>query len=397
MPYYKWAGVDIIGTVKKGKLSAQSEKHLNDVLFKRGIALINHSLVSLPFFKRSIRLSDKIHFFRQLATLVDSGVHITEALSIVADQINHPRFHDIVHAIADSVRRGTSLPHALCSQQLFDPLAIQIIVIGNETGNLCASLEHVVDYLHMQHEVKKEVKKVVMVPLITALFVFVVAGIIFGIIIPRFADLFISMQQEVPKLTQTMIQISNFVYSWQMGLLMFVLFSIGCMVKSFFQNSKGKAIRDQLLIRLPFISTIVRDRSLTYITYSLALLLANGMRIVPALTTIRDAIDNVVFKNYVTILRNEVAGGSSLSEAMMLIPGDIFAPDVIAMIRIGEESGTIDRLLEKVSRVYYEKTKEELRIFTLLLQPLLMVILGLLVAGLIFAVYLPIMSFSQLV
>jgi len=398
VPYFKWRGVDITGTLRYGKLSARSPKHLDTLLFKRGIALLSSSPVYLFWFSRTIRLSLKIEWLRQLTILIKSGVLLPEALSIVADQVNHPVLQDIVHAIAESVYKGISLSSAVKQHKgIVDPIVIQLIQVGQESGNLTDTLDAAVLYLEMEHDFYTKLRSVLLMPLLAGLFLLGITLIIFGVIVPRFVDIFTSLQQNIPPLTQLIIRISIFVRSWRMIFCISIALLFCWFGKRYFKTPSGKIVRDHLFLRLPFVGNIIQQQLLAYTLQSLALLENSGIDVVLALHIVAGSIDNVVLKKQLDYLSYEVSTGKSLSEAMRISAYSLFTEEVIAMVHIGQESGNISVLLEKAAQIYREKSSRQLYLFTILLQPFLIIVLGILVTILIFAVYMPMMDLAHVI
>lgn len=396
MPYFKWRGVDISGTLRYGKLSARSSKHLDTLLFKRGIALLSSSPTYLFWFSRTIRLSLKVEWLRQLTVLIKSGVLLPDALSIVADQLNHPVLQDVVHAIAELVCNGVSLSAAIKQHKgIVDPVVVQLIQVGQESGKLADALDAAVVYLEMEHDFYTKLRSVLLMPLLAGLFLLGITLIIFGVIVPRFVDIFASLQKDIPPLTQLMIQISAFVSSWRMIFCISIVLLFCWFGKKYFKTPSGKIVRDRLCLRLPFIGTIIQQQLLAYTLQSLALLENSGIDIVLALHIVADSIDNVVLKKQLDYLSYEVSTGKSLSEAMRISTHSLFTEEIIAMVHIGQESGNISALLEKAAQIYRDKASRQLYLFTILLQPFLIIVLGILVTILIFAVYMPIMDLAH--
>lgn len=398
MPYYHWRGVDIAGRVRKGKVAASSLQHLDTKLFKQGIALTVSKQVRPSWFLRSVRLPQKIHLFKQLATLMNAGVLLPEALAIVADQLSHPHLQEIMHQLATSVRNGDALSAAMRNaSDVFDPLIIHMMSIGQESGNLAQASEGVAQYLEIRHAFQKRIQSALAMPLVTGVFFIIVAGIIFGAIMPRFVDLFSSMQQEVPALTQSMIAVSAFVRSWRMLGLIGMVGIMVATIKRYVQSMRGKPIRDWLSLHLPFVGSVVQNTLVAQQLHAMSVLLARGMPLVQALRITRDVGQNDLFNEQLSLLHDEVAAGSALSTAMASIEPALFTPESMAMVRVGEESGSLSTVLEKAALGYHDAVNRQLRVLTLVVQPLCMILLGLLVALLIFAVYIPIINFSQVI
>ncbi len=396
MPYFKWRGVDITGTFRQGKLSARSPKHLDTLLFKRGVALLTSSPAYLFWFSRTIRLPLKIVWLRQLTVLVQSGILLPDALAIVADQLNHPVLQDVVHSIAESVCSGVPLHSAMQQhKRIVGPIVIQLMQVGQESGKLVDALDGAVLYLEMENDFYTKLRSALLMPLLAGLFLVGITLVIFGVIVPRFVDVFSSLQQDIPPLTQLMLRISLFIRSWRLLFCIGIIVLLYWLMKRYFKTPTGKGVRDRLLLRLPFIGSIIQQQLLAYTLQSLALLESSGIDLVLALRIVAHSIDNVVLKEQLDYLSYEVSSGKSLSEAMHGSAYSLFTDDVIAMVHIGQESGNISVLLEKSAQVYREKVSRQLYLFSIFLQPFLIIMLGIFVTMLIFAVYVPMVNLAH--
>ncbi len=396
MPYFKWRGVDITGTIRSGKLAARSLKHLDTLLFKRGISLLTGSPAYLFWFSRSISLPVKISWLRQLTVLVESGILLPDALTIVADQLTHPVLQDTAHTVAESVRRGVPFYNAMRQhKKIVDPIVIQLVQVGQESGNLIEALQAAVLYLEMENNFYTKLRSALLMPFIASVFLLSVALVIFGVIVPRFVDIFASLQQNVPPLTQFMMRTSLFIRSWGFFLVVITIIIVCLLIKKYFTTTTGKKIRDRLLLTLPFIGTIIKQQLVAYALQSLALFEKSGVSLVGALQIVAQSTDNSIFQKQLDYLVIEIAGGSSLSEAMRNIPQSFFTDEIIAMVHIGQESGNISTLLEKAADIYHEKVSRQLYLFSIFLQPFLIIMLGLFVSMLIFSVYVPMINLAR--
>jgi type IV pilus assembly protein PilC len=395
MPYYRWRGVELTGNIKKGVLFARSVEHLNHLLIKREIALLTCKPAH-RYFKMPIRLSDKQKVFAQLATLIDAGIRVPEALDIVANQVDHAGLQEIMHDIARQVAEGVSLSSALSVYpHIANQIMVQLVKAGEESGQLAQMLNALCNHLDTMQDFYRQIRSALLLPVITLLFFLGILMIIFIVIMPRFIDIFTSMNKNIPPLTQWLLHISDFMRSPVMGLLCAVIALIVVFMWRFTRSGKGRSFLDRLLLRTPLISTILQQRFLAYVMQTLSVLLAGGMPLLQALTVVRSSIKNSQFASQVEILIGEIESGSSLSDAMARHVDHILSQDVIAMVEVAEASGRLPFLLDRVAHAYQNRVHQRLAWFTLLLQPTVMIILGLLVALLIFAVYGPILSMSS--
>jgi len=406
MPYYRWHGVDIVGGHKKGLLFARSVEHLDALLMTREIALLTHK-PQRQWMKKTIRMRDKLQFFRQLSVLIDSGVLLSDALGIVGDQLNHPPFQEMVHAIAVQVQEGVSLSGAFTAYpQVVDSITIQLIRAGEESGRMTEALEAISGHMAASQDFYSRVRSALFLPVITLIFFLAIMMMIFVLIMPRFIDIFASMQQEIPPLTKHILAVSEFMRSPWMGIMVLAGGLLSILGWRLTRRARGRRILDTLLLHLPLIGPIMQQRFLGYTMQALSVLLQGGMPLREALGVVRESVRNQLFQEQLAALENQIVAGSSLSDAMIRQQssfalratadrGGVWAPDVIAMIEVGQESGRLSMLLGREGHTYYERVSQQLSWLTMLLQPTVMIFLGLLVALLIFAVYGPIFTMSS--
>jgi type II secretory pathway component PulF len=396
MPYFSWTGVNMVGDWHKGKRFAKSTDHLDSLLFRQGIALIKNKPVRWRLFQGSIKRTDLLIFFEQLSVLINAGILVPQALSLVGDQLSNSQLQEVVHTLADAVQEGNTLSDAMAQhKKIFDSMTIQHIKIGEESGDLSMALKSLCTSLEMTQTFYNQVRSALVMPMIGVLFFMVIAGIIFVVIIPQFADLFLAARQEMPWLTRTIVSMSTS-FNSRYGIAFVGIFVLCVlMIRAYTKTTLGKQQCNKVCMHIPFIGNIMRTRSLGLFFQSMSMLLAGGMRIVPALHVVCVALGNSLFADQIQSLAHAVDSGSSLSQAMTQETSGIFAPPVVAMVSVGEETGQLVPLLDKVAHNYHNEVKKQLIMCTVLLQPLLLLVLGLLVVLLVFAVYGPIVNLAN--
>lgn len=394
VPYYRWKGVDLSSTIQKGVLFAHSQQHLDELLLKRQMALLACSPVR-QWFSRSIRMSDTVRFFRQLTVLVDAGVLLPDALSIVCNQLDHPQFQEIVHVLSSQVHEGVSLSDA-CERypHVFSPIIIQLIRAGEESGELAQALQAITTHLTDTRDFYMRLRAALALPGITLLFFFVIATVIFVVIMPHLSDVFSSMGQQLPPLTKRLLAISNFVRSFYMLVAVLLGAFFIALIWKITRRARMRRIMDRFLLRVPLFGSLLQQRFLGYTMQSLAVLLRGGMPLVQAIDVVHGSLSNQVFRDQLKCIEEDVASGNALSSALLRHPSGVFSQDVIAMVEVGEESGRLSMLLAKVGQSYHDRVAQRLSWLTILLQPAIMIFMGILVGLLIFAVYGPIFTLS---
>ena len=393
MPYFKWIGVDCVGATKKGKQAAHSSQDLSDRLLQQGVALLSCKTIYTPSLLWPITAHIKGNLFQQKAKLLRAGLLLPKVFSIVAQQSHNPVLYDILFAIGHDIQQGVPFTQALGKySSFFDPIVMVMLTAGYESGDVMSAMENVALYFYKQHAFKKNIRAVLAMPLLTLLFFIGITCFIFIFIIPRFADMFNSLQQELPPLTSFMIRMSAFMSSSSMLYVLGVLGVIFYVVYYYFTHT-GKKVWDRLIIQMPFIGNVIWQYHMSQAFQALSLLIQSGVTLKEGLAIVSKSVDHFLVKNELTVLHDDVASGQLLSNVMAT--SSIFLPEIIAVIHIGEESGTLGQSFETAAAVYNEKLDEQLRRFVFFLQPTVIILLGFLVTMLIFAVYLPIMQLSR--
>jgi type IV pilus assembly protein PilC len=393
MPYFKWVGVDIVGITKKGKQAAHSKHDLSEQLFCSGIALLECKSVYAASFFWAISDWEKSELFKQVATLLQAGLLLPQVLDIVAQQCHNPFLYDMLFSLGEDIKNGTSFAHALRRQkELCDPIVMTMLVAGYESGSLVRAAENAAFFYHTQSLFKKNVRSALAMPLLTFSFFIGIGLFIFVFILPRFADMFFSFQHELPSFTRYMIGISSFMRSWSLVAVIGFMTIIGVGLYYYFNNA-GKKIGTTIIMHTPFVGRLVCQHQFGQVLYALSLLITSGIPVVQALAIVHGSVDNYIIKQQCEYLHQELLSGQMLSHTMAL--SFLFLPEVVAMVRIGEESGTLGKSLESAAKIYRDRLDQSMSRFVFVLQPLVIILLGFLITALIFAVYLPIMQLSH--
>ncbi len=393
MPYFKWIGVDRIGITKKGKHAAHSPQELSELLFKRNIALLRCKPIYTAPILWPIDAKIKGNLFAQKAKLLRAGVLLPTALEIVAQQSCNPFLYDALYEVNRDIQHGIPFGKALEKHRILCDRTVTIMLTaGHESGNIINAVENAALYFHKQYTFNKNMRSVLALPLLTLLFFIGVSAFLFIFIIPRFADMFASLHQELPSLTRSMIMVSNFVRSSSMLCLLFGIAICSFILYRYFATS-GKKKWSTIIDHVPGIGLAIWQHHMRQALQALALLVSSGVPLVKGLAIVGQSIDHYAVHDQLSLLHDDVASGQLLSSAMA--SSDVFLPEVVALIHVGEESGTLGQSLECAALIYNDALEERLKRFIFFLQPTVIILLGLLVTTLIFAVYLPIMQLSH--
>ena len=310
MPYFKWIGVDIAGDIKKGKLTAYSHDELSERLLQRGIALLRCSSIYMPSFLCQPTARLKMQLFLSIERLLKAGILMPDVFTIAAQQIDNPILCDAMFACAIDIKNGEPFVLAIKKQkQLYDPIVITMLTIGHESGNFVSAVEHVAHYYHIQHTFRKNIRAALAMPCFTFIFFIGISLFIFIFLMPRFADMFVSMNNhELPALTRMMIHISTFITSKSMIYLTVFIVVCVMMVRHHIKTS-GAWLWNVLCMKVPFMGRLLLYYECEQFLHSLSLLVSSNMPLLQALETTQLSIHNSMMKQCVAALADQVHSG----------------------------------------------------------------------------------------
>lgn len=396
MPYYIWTGINLAARIVRGTAFARSQELLDKQLFSQDIALLTARPVRwIPAFLYPVKESIKVDFFRHLAVLINSGVHMHKALYTLTIQAGFNRFSTCVEELAQAVERGTSLSEALALQKsIFEPIAVQICAVGEES-NLLQAVSLLVTYLEERQAFKKRLRAAIAGPLITFCFFIVILLLMFTIVIPQFATMLESMNASLPSVTQALFAISNNIISLAGVYSIILLFISSGLLLLLRRVRSFKRFYHMLIVYAPYFGQISIERNLTLFFSSLGTMVQAGVPLTRALSVASGTVTNIYLREYILLMQNQVEQGELLSAVFN--KQRFIRPDINALIVVGEETGSLGALLQRAGRLCNERLTARLLFFTTIIQPLLLIILALAIVILMMAVYLPILSLSQLV
>ena len=395
---FTWEGSDRKGKRVKGESRAASMAIVRADLRRQGINPINVKKKSslLRARKKPIRPADIAVFSRQLATMMSSGVPLVQAFDIVGRGHDNPSMQDLVLAIKADVEGGSALAEALKKHPLyFDDLFCNLVHAGEQAGVLEELLHKIATYKEKTESLKGKIKKALFYPVAVILVAILVTSIIMIFVIPQFQELFSSFGSDLPAFTQMVVAMSEWMQQWWWLLLLISIAAGYTFTYVWKRSRKFRHTVDKLLLKTPIIGVIVNKAALARFARTLATMFAAGVPLVEALESVSGATGNVVYSDAVLRMREDVATGQSLQLAMK--QQNLFPHMVIQMVAIGEESGSIDAMLSKVADFFEEEVDNAVDALSSLLEPLIMVILGTLIGGLVIAMYLPIFQMGSAV
>jgi type IV pilus assembly protein PilC len=392
---FAWEGRDRKGNRVKGKSLAPDETALRADLRRQGIAPSRIRKQS-----SGIKAGGKVNpgdiavFSRQLATMLAAGIPLVQGLEIVGNGHEKPSMQKLILSIKADIEGGTSLHEALSKHPLyFDDLYVNLVEAGEQAGALESLLDKVATYKEKSEALKKKIKKALFYPAAVLAVAVIVTVVLLVFVIPQFESLFKSFGADLPAFTKMVVNLSKFVQ--HDGIL--IAITVGAATYAFiYFKKRSKAMRefiDRASLRVPIIGPILNKAAIARYARTLSTMFAAGVPLVEALESVAGATGNIIYENAVMKMRDEVATGQRLQRSMEA--SGLFPNMVNQMIAVGEESGSLDQMSGKVAEFYEAEVDNAVDAMSSLLEPLIMVVLGVLVGGLVIAMYLPIFNIGK--
>jgi type IV pilus assembly protein PilC len=392
---FSWEGKDKTGKVIKGELRASGEASVNVTLRRQGILVTKVKKKTLRSGKK-VSEKDITLFTRQLATMMKAGVPLLQSFDIVSKGHSNPSVAKLIQDIRSDVETGTSLNQAFRKFPLyFDALFCNLVAAGEQAGILEDLLARLANYKEKTLAIKGKIKSALFYPVSILAVAFVVTSVIMIWVVPAFKEVFTSFGADLPAPTLFVMALSDFfVAYWYL-----IFGSLFAALYFFFQSWKRslnmQRTMDRLLLKLPIFGEVIRKATIARWTRTLATMFAAGVPLVESLDSVGGASGNAVYGDATKRIQTEVSTGTSLTNAMQ--NANVFPNMVIQMVSIGEESGALDQMLGKVADFYEAEVDEAVESLSSLMEPLIMVILGVLIGGLVVAMYLPIFKLGSVV
>jgi type IV pilus assembly protein PilC len=386
-----WSGVDRTGRSSKGEINAPSVAIAKAQLRRQGINAKRLRKKTEPLLSmgKAIDTRDIAVFTRQLATMTRAGVPMVQSIDIVMDGSEKPQMKDLIRQIRNDVSGGAPVATSLGKHRKhFDDLYCSLVAAGENSGTLEVMLDRIAIYKEKSEALKATIKKALTYPIATILVAIVVTGILLINVVPQFASTFASFGSELPAFTQFVVGVSNLLQEWWMpigGTFALLIISFNRLRLG---NRKFANVIDAALLKAPIFGKIVHDAAIARYSRTLSTTFAAGVPLVEALDATAAASGNAVYERAIKQIRNDVTSGLSLLQATRA--AGIFPMFLLQMTSIGEESGTLDEMLGKVADQYEMQVDNAVESISSLIEPMIMSILGILIGGLMIAMYLPI-------
>lgn len=396
---FAWEGTDKSGRKTKGEITSSNANVAKAELRKQGI---NPTSVkkkgrgfSLKGFGAKITPGDIALFTRQLATMMKAGVPLVQSFEIVADGVDNPMMKDLILKIRDEVSAGNSFAYAIKAQprEYFDELFCNLIDAGEQSGALETMLMRLADYKEKTEAIKAKIKSAMSYPISILVVASVVSGILLIKVVPQFEEIFAGFGAELPEFTQMVVDMSRFMTEWWFVIVAIIGGSLYAYKQAHKRSQKIRDGQERLMLKLPVLGDLLDKSCVARFARTLSTTFAAGVPLVDALESVSGAVGNVIYKEAVLQMKEDVASGLQLNYSMKQV--GVFPNMVIQMVAIGEESGALDSMLDKSATYYEEQVDNAVDGLTSMMEPIIMSFLGVVIGGLIIAMYLPIFSMGD--
>lgn len=394
---FVWQGTDKSGKRTKGEISDRNVTIARTTLRQRGIRVIKIKPKPKDLFsakKTAISSSDIAVFSRQLATMLGAGVPLVKSFDIIGNGHENASMQELLMTIKADIESGRTLTEGLRKHNVyFDDLFCNLVQAGEHAGILESLLDKIATYKEKTDSLKKKIKKALVYPSAIIFVSIIVTAILLLFVVPVFEELFQNFGADLPLFTQTVINASKWLQEWWWFCLLIVIFA--ALTFNYFRKRSYRFnyFMNKLYLKIPVFGTMLHNAAIARFARTLGTMSTAGVPLLDALGSVAGATGNIVYSNAVQKIRKDVAGGQQLQSSMQ--KQNLFPHMIIQMVSVGEESGRLDSMLNKIADFYEEAVDNAVDNLSSLLEPLIMVVLGVLIGGLVIAMYLPIFKLGS--
>jgi len=390
------------GEIKKGKISADSKSSAASILIERSLYPVKiqeaseaESIWKKNAFGTGIKAKDRVIFTRQLSTLVKAGLPITQALSTATEQVNNPKFKTILQKISSSVEGGQSLASSFAQYpNIFNNIFVNLVDAGEQSGNLDESLVRLADQQEKQQQILSKVRGALVYPVIVLVVILLVVVFMVTTVLPQVGNLYKELGQTLPPITSFLLGVANAIIRyWYLFLL--ILIALAAILRVYVKSPSGKRTFDKIKLKLPIIGPLLKKVYSARFTRTLSSLVNSGVPLLRSLKIAGESTDNIIIEEIVVKATEKVKTGESLSSA--LSGHEEIVKLVPQMIKVGEESGSLGDMLEKVAKFFEEEVDQAVKNASATIEPVMIVFLGIVVLFIVVAVLFPIYSLVSLI
>lgn len=400
MKQYKYSARTREGKIVEGKIEAKNKVGVVEALQQKGMIVVSVNEDATSGFQKlneinigGVPMKDKVVFMRQMATMISAGLPLSQCLEILEAQATNPLFKRVLSNVSDNVQGGLSLAKSFRKEEeIFDDIVINLLEAGEESGHLEEVLLKLATQLEDQKRLNEKIKGAFTYPAVISVVVVAVVAIMMIFLVPAMEQIYSEFDAELPGVTRFIIAVSNFMlgYWW---LLLIILITSVISIKYYYDTPSGKSKIHYLFLKIPVFGDLIIKIQLTNFNRVLGLLLSSGLSIVESLRLTAGALSNVHFKEAVLEAKTEVEKGVPM--ATPLARSDYFPLIVSQMVAVGEESGQIDMVLGKMAQYYHDEVEAMVANLTTLLEPFILIIVGIIVGVIALAVYLPMFTLIE--
>ncbi|MEA2060473.1 MAG: type II secretion system F family protein [Thermodesulfobacteriota bacterium] len=398
MPVYLWKGKNSRNRKVKGEMDAENADQVRSSLARRKIEAVKVKekpkdlFENIGFLQPKVKETDVIIFARQFSTMIDAGLPLLQCLDILYAQQENSTFKKILKETKESVESGETFADALRKYpKIFNELFTNMVAAGEAGGILDVILRRLSAYMEKMAKLKKQVKGAMTYPAITMAVAVIVVGIILVFVIPVFSEMFEGFGEALPTPTLVVVAMSDFVIN-KIGYIIGGFFAAVFLIKRIYSTEKGKIVMDDFFLKLPVFGILIRKVAVAKFTRTMGTMMSSGVSILEALDIVAKTAGNKIVEFAIYDVKSGISEGRSM--AAPLLESGVFPSMVCSMISVGEATGALDTMLEKIADFYDEEVDQAVKNLTDMIEPFLLVFLGVVIGGLVIAMYLPIFKMA---
>jgi type IV pilus assembly protein PilC len=396
MPFYKYAGVNKKGETVKGSIDADDEKGARQALLAQGVRVdsLKKDWTKIELGGGGMKPKELVIFTRQFATMINAGLSIIQGLEILAAQSETPYFRSILRKVKNSVEEGKSLSDSLKDHKVFSDLYVNLVAAGEVGGILDTILDRLAVFLEKNAATTAKIKSAMKYPAIVLTATIAITIVLLYYVVPTFATLFMSNGQQLPGLTQVIVDMSQWV---QDNILFIIIGLVGVVIgfKMLMKNPKFRFAFHKYALNAPIVGDLIRKSAVARFTRTLGTLVSSGVPLVDGLEVVSRTSGNLMIEKAIIFVRQKVIEGSDMTTP--LTEAGVFPSMVVQMIGVGEATGAMDTMLNKIADFYEEEVDVAVEGLTSMIEPILMVVIGGIVGTMMVAMYLPMFSMGKAV
>ena len=400
MPVFSYKVKNAEGLVLSGETKLDNRDRLMELLAQNGytaVEIIEKNFVNdisqIKIFRKKVKLVDLVQFCRQFSIMLEAGISLAGALDVIREQTVNPTLKDCLNDMYTNIQKGLSLSTVMrYFPDIFPPILLSMVEAGEVSGQLDRVFTRLADQFEKDYKQRQKIKGAMTYPIIILVIAVIVVAIMVTVVIPQFGNALAGMNVELPKLTQFMMNMSKFVTTyWYVFLILIIGLIVG--IKAMSDSKRGKQVLDNIMLKLPMVSDVVRTMMTARLSRTLATLLSSGVLMIESMEITRKVLGNSILMQKMEGVIENLKSGHSLTQSITEMR--YFPPMALSMIKTGEESGNLDETLQKSAGFFEDQLEEKIQKLTTFIEPAIMIVLGGVVAFIILSVLYPMISVYQ--